>query len=241
MQNTDTAKDVDAYIARFPPDVQARLARVRAAIRRAAPEATEAIKYGIPTFVLHGNLVHFAAFTHHVGLYPGPAAITHFADALSPYTSSKGAVQFPFNSSLPLALITRIVRFRAASRAGGKPVPMPSPVRAYLSALPLPQRRALERLRTTILSVAPDMNERLSSGAPFVWHRGRRAVGFGAARHHLSFFIMHGQVLHTHRADLAGYDTSRTVVRFTPERPLPAGLVRTLVRARLAEIERAVD
>lgn len=112
MQITDSVTDVDAYIARFPPDVQARLARVRAAIRRAAPEASEAIKYGIPTFVLHGNLVHFAAFTRHVGLYPGPTAITHFADALSAYTSSKGAVQFPFDAPLPLALITRIVRFR---------------------------------------------------------------------------------------------------------------------------------
>lgn len=237
MQTTNTATDVDAYIAGFPPDVQATLARVRATIRRAAPAATETIKYGIPTFVLHGNLVHFAAFTRHIGLYPGPSGIEHFAAELSTYTSSKGAVRFPFDRPLPLALIRRIVRFRVREATGASAIP--PPIRAYLAALPPPQRRALEQLRATILSVAPGMVERLSSGAPFVWHHGRRAVGFGATKRHLSFFIMHGQVLRTHRAALAGHDVSRTVVRFTPDRPLPAALVRTLVRARLAEIEQA--
>jgi uncharacterized protein YdhG (YjbR/CyaY superfamily) len=259
MQATSRARDIDTYIAGFSPEVQAILSRVRATIRAAAPEATEAIKYGIPTFVLHGNLVHFAAFTRHVGLYPGPSGIEHFAADLSKYTSSKGAVQFPLDRPVPRALIARIVRFRvretmaqqsvraarpprraasaAAPRAGAASVP--EPIRAYLAALPPPQRRALETLRAIILSVAPGMAERLSSGAPFVWHRGKRAVGFGAAKQHLSFFIMHGNVLRTHRDALAAHDVSRTVVRFAPDKPLPAALVRTLVRARLVEIERA--
>lgn len=108
----------------------------------------------------------------------------------------------------------------------------------YLSSLPVPIRETLQVLRATIKSVAPDMEERLSSGAPFFWYRGRRAVGFGAAKTHLSFYIMHGDVLNSHRKDLAEYDTSRTVIRFTQEKPLPEKLVQKLVRARLEEIER---
>ncbi len=111
----------------------------------------------------------------------------------------------------------------------------------YLAALPEAPRAALAALRETIHAVAPELEERLSSGAPFVWYRGRRAVGLGAAAQHLSFYIMHGGVLAAHARELAGYDVSRTVVRFTPERPLPPALVRTLVKARLAEIDAALD
>lgn len=112
-------------------------------------------------------------------------------------------------------------------------------VEDYLSTLPEPIRETLQALRTSIKSVAPGMEERLSSGAPFFWYRGRRAVGFGAAKSHLSFYIMHGDVLKTHRKDLADYGTSRTAVRFTQEKPLPTELVQKLVRARLEEIERS--
>ena len=114
----------------------------------------------------------------------------------------------------------------------------PTTTEEYLSALPAAHRKALEAVRATIKSVAPDMEERMSSGAPFFWYGGRRAVGFGAASRHLSFFIMHGGVLEAHRKDLAAYDTSRTVIRFTPHQPLPPALIRKLVRGRIAEIER---
>lgn len=112
----------------------------------------------------------------------------------------------------------------------------PATTDGYLSALPLAHREALEAVRATIKSVAPDMEESMSSGAPFFWYGGRKAVGFGAAKRHLSFFIMHGAVLKNHRKNLAAYDTSRTVVRFTHDKPLPAALIRKLVRARIAEI-----
>jgi uncharacterized protein YdhG (YjbR/CyaY superfamily) len=85
---------------------------VRATIRKAAPEATETIKYGIPTFVLEENLVHFAAFKKHIGFYPTPSAMAAFRDQLSAYKSAKGSVQFPLASPMPLKLIERMVRFR---------------------------------------------------------------------------------------------------------------------------------
>jgi uncharacterized protein YdhG (YjbR/CyaY superfamily) len=114
----------------------------------------------------------------------------------------------------------------------------PATAEEYLSALPPAHKEALEAVRSTIRAVAPGMEERMSSGAPFFWYGGRRAVGYGAAKLHLSFYIMHGAVLEAHRKDLAAHDSSRTVVRFTHEKPLPAALIRKLVRARIAEIER---
>ena len=105
-------KDIDEYIAGFPTEVQQVLQQVRATIRKAAPEAEEAIKYQIPTFTLNGNLVHFAAFTHHVGFYPTPDGIESFKDELSAYERAKGSVQFPLDRPMPLDLISRIVKHR---------------------------------------------------------------------------------------------------------------------------------
>jgi uncharacterized protein YdhG (YjbR/CyaY superfamily) len=109
---TPSAKNIDEYIAGFPRDVQETLQRIRAIIRDAAPDAEEAIKYQIPTFVLHGNLVHFAAFRNHIGFYPTSSAIAAFSGPLTGYESAKGSVQFPLNKSVPFALIRKMVEFR---------------------------------------------------------------------------------------------------------------------------------
>ena len=105
-------KDIDRYIAGFPPDVRGKLTKLRAAIRRAAPQAKETIKYQMPTFTQHGNLVHFAAYKNHIGFYPAPRAIEEFRAELVKYEGSKGAIRFPLDRPLPLGLIGRIVRFR---------------------------------------------------------------------------------------------------------------------------------
>ncbi len=102
----------DTYIATFPADVQAILSKLRALIKQCAPDASEAIKYGIPTFVLHGNLVHFAAYAHHIGFYPAPSGIENFKDELADYKFSKGAIQFPLDAPIPYPLIRKIVKFR---------------------------------------------------------------------------------------------------------------------------------
>ena len=113
MKPSQTAPTtIDEYIAPFPPDVRSILERLRATIRQAAPEAKEKIGYGIPTFTLHGNLVHFAAYKNHIGFYPGATAIERFQDALAPYETSKGTVRFPLDAPLPLELIKRIVEDR---------------------------------------------------------------------------------------------------------------------------------
>lgn len=107
-----SADTIDQYIAGFPTDVQDRLRKIRGIIRKAAPDAEEAIKYRIPTFVLGGNLVHFAAFQNHIGFYPTSSPIRTFTPALAGYHSGKGSVQFPLDKPLPLALIKRMVEFR---------------------------------------------------------------------------------------------------------------------------------
>ena len=105
------AKDIDEYIADFPVDVQLMLQKVRTAIRKAAPKAEEAIKYQMPTFVLNGNLIHFAGYKNHLGIYPGSKPIEEFKDELSRYETSKGTVRLPLDKPIPSGLITRITRF----------------------------------------------------------------------------------------------------------------------------------
>jgi uncharacterized protein YdhG (YjbR/CyaY superfamily) len=106
------AENIDEYIADFPENIQKKLEAIRSTIRKAAPEAKEAIKYAIPTFTLNGNLVHFAAYKNHIGFYPTPGGTEAFKKELSVYKGSKGTVQFPLDEPVPLALITKIVKFR---------------------------------------------------------------------------------------------------------------------------------
>jgi uncharacterized protein YdhG (YjbR/CyaY superfamily) len=112
MQNVQ-AETIDQYIAAFPKDIQKLLKQMRSTIKKAAPQAEEAIKYAIPTFMLNGNLVHFAAYKNHIGFYPAPRGIEEFKEELSAYEGSKGTVKFPLDKPLPLSLITQIVKFRA--------------------------------------------------------------------------------------------------------------------------------
>lgn len=105
---------IDEYIALYPSEVQEKLQAIRKVIRESAPDATEKISWRMPTFYMNGNLIHFAAFKNHIGIYPGPSAVANFQDTFKEYKSSKGAVQFPMNKPLPFDLITDIVRFRVA-------------------------------------------------------------------------------------------------------------------------------
>jgi uncharacterized protein YdhG (YjbR/CyaY superfamily) len=113
MKADQTApKTIDDYIAGYPQDVQAILQKIRVTIKKAAPDAEETINYGVPTFTLKGNLVHFAAAKKHIGFYPTPTGIEKFKNELSVYEGAKGSVQFPLDKPMPLGLISKIVKFR---------------------------------------------------------------------------------------------------------------------------------
>jgi uncharacterized protein YdhG (YjbR/CyaY superfamily) len=111
-EKVQAIQSVDDYIAQFPPEIQKRLAEIRALIREEAPEAREKISWQMPTYVLNGNLVHFAAHKSHLGFYPGAEGIEVFSEKIAGFKSSKGAVQFPYNKPLPAELVREIVWFR---------------------------------------------------------------------------------------------------------------------------------
>jgi uncharacterized protein YdhG (YjbR/CyaY superfamily) len=117
--------DINSFIAGFPKEIQATLEQIRSTIHQAAPEAKEAIKYGMPTFVLNGNLVHFAAHKNHIGFYPAPTGIEAFIKELAVYRTGKGTIQFPLDKPIPIDLITKVVKFRVTEnlkKAKRKPV-----------------------------------------------------------------------------------------------------------------------
>ena len=99
--NQTAPKDIDAYVAGFPNDVQAILQKIRRTIRKAAPDAAETIKYQMPTFTLNGNLIHFAAYKKHIGVYPVPRGDAQFKDALARYDGQKSTARFPFDKPIP--------------------------------------------------------------------------------------------------------------------------------------------
>lgn len=103
---------IETYIATMPAEYQEELTTLRTTILTILPEAEEQLKYQMPTFYWHENVIHFALFKHHIGLYPTPSGVTAFATELTAYKTSKGAIQFPLDAPLPLELIRRITEFR---------------------------------------------------------------------------------------------------------------------------------
>ncbi len=113
-------KTIDDYIKRFPPEYRQRMEELRAVIREAAPDASEKISWGMPTFYLKGNLVHFAAHKSHIGFYPGPGGVEAFLNETTEYKTSKGAVQLPMDKALPLDVIRSVVIQRAQENLRAK-------------------------------------------------------------------------------------------------------------------------
>lgn len=109
-----TSKPIDEYILKFLPEIQEILKMLRKVIKEYAPNAEEKMSYQMPTFVLYGNLVHFAAYKNHIGFYPTPSGINAFKHELSEFKGAKGSVQFPIDKPIPYELISKIVKFRVA-------------------------------------------------------------------------------------------------------------------------------
>ena len=141
MNNQQAAPTtIDAYIAGFPPEVQKILRKIRLTIRKAAPQAGEAIKYQIPTFTLNGNLVSFGVYKQHIGIYPVPAGTQKFQQEIAPYRSAKSTLRLPLDEPIPFDLISQLVQFRVKESPGG-----------FLAVLSAPAQRALEREGITTL------------------------------------------------------------------------------------------
>lgn len=102
---------IDEYIAACPKEVRPILEKIRATIQKAAPKATETISYRMPSFVLNGHLVYFAAFKQHIGLYP-PVKDEKLQEEASVYANEKGNLRFPLDEPIPYALIRKIILSR---------------------------------------------------------------------------------------------------------------------------------
>lgn len=111
MKNMKDYKDIDEYLANFSGETRQKLDTIRRIVKEVAPEATEKISYGIPTFAYAGkNLVHFAGYDSHIGFYPGSVPIKEFEKDLTGYKTSKGTIQFPIDKPLPEELIIKITQ-----------------------------------------------------------------------------------------------------------------------------------
>ena len=105
---------IDEYIAALPEDTQAILIKIRKTIRDAAPDSVERISWSMPTFWQGENLIHFAAFKKHIGIYPGDMTGSHFEKRLTGHRRTKGAIQFPLDKPIDYELISDITRWRVS-------------------------------------------------------------------------------------------------------------------------------
>jgi uncharacterized protein YdhG (YjbR/CyaY superfamily) len=112
MTDRSAPKNIDEYIAAFSPEVQSILEKIRLTIRQAAPEAEEKISYKMPAFTLDGDLIYFAAFKKHIGIYPPVQGNDNLNKEISRYRGEKGNLKFPLDEPIPYALISRLVKFR---------------------------------------------------------------------------------------------------------------------------------
>lgn len=110
MSHMKKFKDIDEYIASFSGETRDKLEQIRKAVKEVAPEATEKISYGIPTFYLNGNLVHFGGFKDHISFFPTSYGVSAFKEELADYETSKGTIKFPLDKPLPLDLIRKITQ-----------------------------------------------------------------------------------------------------------------------------------
>ena len=161
--NQAEPQNIDEYITGFPPEVQKILQQIRSTIRKAAPQAEETIKYQIPTYTLKGNLVSFAAYKNHIGLYPAPAGPREFQKELAVYKAAKSSVRFPLDQPMPFGLISKIVKLRVkenlarAEAKGQRSLPKTAQSSRRrkqnddFSLLAAPARRALEQEGITTL------------------------------------------------------------------------------------------
>lgn len=103
---------VKAYIASYPEDVRERMETLRALILESSPDITEKMAWSMPTYVLNGNLIHFAGEKHHLGIHPSASVIEAFKDQLTPYKCTKSSFQIPYNEPMPYDLLKQIIAFR---------------------------------------------------------------------------------------------------------------------------------
>jgi uncharacterized protein YdhG (YjbR/CyaY superfamily) len=239
MKNLPAA-NMDEYIAGFPKDIQKVLEQVRVVIQKAAPKAAETIKYTIPTFTLNGNLVSFAAYKNHIGLYPAPREVQALKKELSSYAGNKSTLQLSLDKPIPVALITKIVKYlvkRSAEKAKTKNLiskkAKPSGIGDYIKTAPKEARGKLREMHACIRAAAPGAIESLKWGMP-AFSFTRILVTFAAFKHHIGFYPTPSAVT-AFEKQLSKYKTAKGSIQFPLDKPLPLSLIRKITQFRVRE------
>jgi uncharacterized protein YdhG (YjbR/CyaY superfamily) len=200
---------VESYIDSTQEPARTRLRALAEAIRAVAPDATERIAWGLATWHRGEHLIHLGAFKHHVGIYPGPAAIVAFADQLSAFKTSKGAIQVPHGARLPLALVRRITRWRLqqaaqeaanegpkrrpAARATRRARPLPEDIAAYNAALSDRERATCAALAGHVTAALPEAEGKVWHGHPVWFLEGNPVVGYSTHKGTTRLLFWSGQ------------------------------------------------
>ncbi len=177
--------NIDQYIAQFEGKKRALLQEIRATIARTTPEATETISYQMPTFRYKGNLIHFALFRQHLGIYPGSEAIDHFKEELTAYKTSKGAIQIPLDQKIPHALIEKLVRFNI-EQLQHKSVPDWKRYHAQWED-------AIEKVQQVLHELPLDRE--FKWGSDVYTYQGKNVVSYGGFKNHFAIWFYNGVFL----------------------------------------------
>ncbi|MFM2152752.1 MAG: hypothetical protein RL199_1187 [Pseudomonadota bacterium] len=246
---TADAKAVAAYIEAAPEPARTRLRALAAAVREEVPDAIERIAYGLATWHQGENLIHLGAFTHHVGVYPGPAAILAFADDLAGFKSSKGAIQVPHDAPLPTDLVRRLTRWRvdqatsktantvskrrtAARHVAGTAATPSADVTAYNAARSDTDRATCGALADHIATALSDGEGKVWHGHPVWFLAGNPIVGYSTHKESTRLLFWSGQSFDEPALTAVG-KFKAAEVRFTCVDAIdPKALLRWLEKAR---------
>ncbi len=238
-----TPATIDEYIACFPADIQAILQNIRAVVKKAAPGAEEAIKYQMPTFTLHGNLIHFGAYKKHIGMYPVPAGDEKLGRDLAPYAGDKGTMRFPLAAPIPYSLIGRIIKARvkqdrahAKAKGTAKVAAAPAPtgnIDAYIAGFPPDVQTILQKTRAVIRKAAPAAQEAMKYGIPTFVQDGN-LIHFAGFKSHIGLYPTPSGIV-AFKKELAGYASSKGAIQFPLDKPIPYALIEKIAKFRVKE------
>ncbi len=241
--NKTVPATIDEYIAGFPADIQAILQEIRAVIHKTAPEAAEAIKYQMPTFIQYGNLIHFGAYKKHIGMYPVPGGDEKLTRALAPYAGDKGTMRFPLDEPMPYHLIGRIIKARvkqdrahAKAKGTAKATTAPAPtgnIDAYIAGFPADVQAILQNVRAVIRTAAPDAEEAMKYGIPTFVQNGN-LIHFAGFKSHIGLYPTPSGIV-AFKKELAVYASSKGAVQFPLDKPIPYALIEKITKFRVKE------
>lgn len=181
-----TFSSIDEYINSFDPDTQEDLQNLRQFIRSTAPDdAKETINYGMPTYRWHGNLIHFAKFKNHIGIYPGPTAIEAFTERLTAFKTSKGAIQIPLNAPLPKDLLIDIIQFNIRLLQDKKAPQWDNHRAAW---------RDCEEFMNQLI-VKTNLKKEFKWGTDVYTYQGKNVIGWAGFKHFFSLWFYNGVFL----------------------------------------------